>query len=153
MHKFLLALSLLFMTGCATSPVNFYNFSLSSAEEQQVAADLAWLIKEKHGAAATFEFDYPQWSRSTSFSTAVEQALRKQGIAVYAREVTEDDPVAKSHNQLYYTLDSLNDGQLYIRVIVNHQFSFQRIWIRDYVDVLRPLATTSVFEGVAGESY
>lgn len=151
MRKLFLVLTLIFMTGCSISPRNYFNFTLSASEEALVASDLAWLIKEKHGAAATFEFDYPMWSSSTSFSHAVEMALRKQGLAVYVRNISEDDPVAKTHNELYYTLDTLNDGQLYIRVMVNDRFSFQRIWLRDHNEILRPLATTSVFEGVSGE--
>ncbi|MCJ8271191.1 MAG: hypothetical protein MJK04_17545 [Psychrosphaera sp.] len=151
MYKLFLVLTLIFMTGCTTSPRNYFNFTLSASEEVLVASDLAWLIKEKHGAAATFEFDYPMWSRSTSFSQALEIALRKQGLAVYVKNINEENPVAKTHNELYYTLDTLNDGQLYIRVMVNDRFSFQRIWLRDHNEILRPLATTSVFEGVSGE--
>lgn len=151
MRNLFLILTLLVMAGCTTSPHNYFNFSLSDSEETLIASDLAWLIKEKHGAAATFEFDYPMWSNSTSFSEAVEMALRKQGLAVYVRTISEAAPVAKTHNELYYTLDTLNEGQLYIRVMVNDRFSFQRIWLRDHNDILRPLATTSVFEGVSSE--
>jgi len=151
MRKLFLVLTLIFMTGCTTSPRNYFNFTLSGSEEVLVASDLAWLIKEKHGAAATFEFDYPMWSSSTSFSQALEMALRKQGLAVYVKNINAANPVAKTHNELYYTLDTLNDGQLYIRVMVNVRFSFQRIWLRDHNEILRPLATTSVFEGVSGE--
>ncbi|GIU52423.1 hypothetical protein TUM4438_45120 [Shewanella sairae] len=151
MRKLILVFTLILMAGCSTSPRNYFNFSLSDSEETLIASDLAWLIKEKHGAAATFEFDYPMWSTSTSFSEAVETALRKQGLALYVRTISEEEPVAKTHNELYYTLDTLNEGQLYIRVMVNDRFSFQRIWLRDHNEILRPLATTSVFEGVSGE--
>ncbi len=151
MRNLFLIITLLLMTGCSTSPHNYLNFSLSDSEEVIIASDLAWLIKEKHGAAATFEFDYPMRSNSTSFSEAVEMALRKQGLAVYGRSISEGEPMAKTHNTLYYTLDTLNEGQLYIRVMVNERFSFQRIWLRDHNEILRPLATTSVFEGVSSE--
>lgn len=147
MRTFIIFLLFAALTGCAQSPHNYFNFPLSHQEETQIAADLAWLIKEKHGAAATFEFDYPLWSSSTDFSEAVEVALRQQGLAVYVRKITEESPVKKTHNELYYTLDTLSEGQLYIRVMVNNRFSFQRVWLRDDNDILRPLATTSVFEG------
>lgn len=149
MRIFLLIILLTTLTGCMNSPRNYFDFPLSAQEETTIAADLAWLIKERHGAAATFEFDYPMWSSSTAFSQAVEMALRQQGIAVYAREINEGSPVPKTHNELYYTLDTLSEGQLYIRVMVNNHFSFQRLWVRDHHEVLRPLATTSVFEGIA----
>lgn len=148
MRAFIFTLLLTVLAGCSSSPHNYFDFPLSHQEEGQIAADLAWLIKEKHGAAATFEFDYPLWSSSTDFSEAVEMALRQQGLAVYVREITEETPVKKTHNELYYTLDTLSEGQLYIRVMVNNRFSFQRVWLRDDNDILRPLATTSVFEGV-----
>ena len=93
MYKLFLVLTLIFMTGCTTSPRNYFNFTLSASEEVLVASDLAWLIKEKHGAAATFEFDYPMWSRSTSFSQALEIALRKQGLAVYVKNINEEKQI------------------------------------------------------------
>ncbi|WP_394230754.1 hypothetical protein [Shewanella colwelliana] len=131
------------LSGCASSEVNYIDFPVSQDGQQIIAKDLAWLIKEKYGASAVFDFDYPMHSHSTYFSEQVEMALRQLGIGVYANEKEEGK---SRHNQLYYTLSSLNSSQFYIKVVVNGQFSFQRIWIIQD-DILYPLATTSVFEG------
>ncbi|MGE4262178.1 hypothetical protein [Shewanella sp.] len=132
------------LNACATSDVNYYDFPVKSSDQITIARDLAWQIKEKHGANAVFDFNYPLWSTSTHFSELLETELRKLGIGVYV----SDKPMGQGkHNDLYYTLSRLNDQQFYIRVVVNHQFSFQRIWI--YQDEqLIPLSSTAVFEGV-----
>lgn len=131
------------LSGCASSEVNYIDFSVSKDDQQTIAKDLAWLIKEKYGASAVFDFDYPMYSHSTYFSEQVEMALRQLGIGVYANEKGEG---GNRHNRLYYTLSTLNSSQFYIKVVVNSQFSFQRVWIIQD-DILYPLATTSVFEG------
>lgn len=130
------------LAGCATSEVNYYDFPVKKSDQLIIAKDLAWLIKEKHGANAVFDFNYPLWSNSTYFSEALETELRRLGIGVYVSETQHG-----KHNNLYYTLSRLNDNQFYIRVVVNNQFSFQRIWIYQNEQIF-PLATTSVFEGV-----
>ena len=142
--RLLLALSLSgVLAGCATSEVNYFDFPVNQADQHAVAKDLAWLIKEKYGASAVFDFDYPMYSNSTFFSESVEMELRKLGMGIYANEKT----AGKSrHNRLHYTLSRLNSSQFYIKVVVNNRFSFQRIWLI-HEDVLYPLATTSVFEG------
>ncbi|MGI2002064.1 hypothetical protein [Shewanella frigidimarina] len=130
------------LSGCATSEVNYYDFPVKKSDQLTIAKDLAWLIKEKHGANAVFDFNYPLWSNSTYFSEALETELRRLGIGVYVSETLQG-----KHNNLYYTLSRLNDNQFYIRVVVNNQFSFQRIWIYQDEQIF-PLPTTSVFEGV-----
>ena len=136
------AILTLLLAGCATSDVNYYDFPVSKPDQIRVAKDLAWHIKEKHGANAVFNFNYPQWSTGTFFSEALETELRRLGIGVYV----SDTPQSK-HNDLYYTLSKLNNSQFYIRVVVNQQFSFQRIWIYQD-DEIFPLPTTTVFKGV-----
>ncbi|AZQ13327.1 hypothetical protein [Shewanella khirikhana] len=131
------------LSACATSDVNYYDFPVKTADQVTIANDLAWHIKERHGANAVFNFNYPMWSTSTPFSEHIETALRRLGIGVYVSEIPQG-----KHNELYYTLSKLNDQQFYIRVVVNDQLSFQRIWI--YQDEqLFPLPTTTVFEGVS----
>jgi len=143
MKIFLAVLLSFLLSACATSEVNYYDFPVKDADQVTIAKDLAWHIKEKHGANAVFDFNYPMWSTSTHFSELVETELRRLGIGVYVSETEKQG----KHNQLYYTLSKLNDRQFYIRVVVNNQFSFQRIWI--YQDEqLFPLPTTTVFEGV-----
>lgn len=142
MKLFLAVLLSVLLSACATSEVNYYDFPIKDADQVTIAKDLAWHIKEKHGANAVFDFNYPMWSTGTKFSELVETELRRLGIGVYLSDTKQ-----KKHNELYYTLSKLNDSQFYIRVVVNNHFSFQRIWIYQN-EQLFPLTTTAVFEGV-----
>lgn len=142
--KFIMVAVLLFISGCTLSDVNYIDFPIPKESQRQVAHDLAWLIKEKHGAAAVFDFDYPQWGLAGQFGETLEAELRRLGIGVYAADL---DKVGKTeHNKLYYTVSKINDQQFYVRVVVNGEFSLQRVWVTKR-GVLFPLTSTMVFEG------
>lgn len=142
-HLLTMIVVLFLATGCANSPVNYADVSLSPEMRHTVAMDLAWLIKEKHGANATYLFDYAQFSRSTAFSESLEMALRQLGIGVYA---TDAAPVGSIYPTLQYTLSRLNDTQFYLTLSLDGSFSLQRVWIIEN-DTLTPLVSTGVFNG------